>query len=132
MADANVSTPTTTWALVEVMGHKQYAGEYREVELAGSGFIQVRVPAYTTEESWRGPAARVVAFTKNFSPASIYAITPMSEEQVRAILPGLRCVPVDGQKIGLAPVLPAPAAPQLVDHDHLTGPDAADVYGEEI
>ena len=67
-------TSIETWAVVEVMGHKRFAGFVTEQTIAGAAFVRVDVPAVET----------LPAFTKLLGAASIYAITPCTEETARA------------------------------------------------
>lgn len=63
------------WAIVEVMGHRVFAGFVREEQVAGSGFIRIdvpEIPSLIDEE-------RRPAFSKLFSPGAIYAITPCTQ-----------------------------------------------------
>lgn len=62
-----------TWAVVEIMGHQQFAGFVSEQPLGGSSFVRVDVP-----ECQERPA-----FTKIFGAGSIYCITPCTEEVAR-------------------------------------------------
>lgn len=61
------------WAIVEIMGHKRYAGHVAEQVIGGASFVRVDVPK-------NGERA---AFSKLFGAASIYCITPVSEEAAR-------------------------------------------------
>lgn len=58
-----------TWALVELMGHSRIVGKLTEHAMGGSVFLRVDVPAHGEQP----------AVTKFFSPAAIYAITPLAE-----------------------------------------------------
>lgn len=62
------------WAIVEVMGHRRFAGRVTEQVIAGAGFIRIDVP----EVNERQP------FAKLFGPTSIYGITPVDEPTARA------------------------------------------------
>ncbi len=62
-----------SWAIVEVMGHNEYAGCVTAETIAGSPMLRIDVP----ETSARP------AFTKYLSMASIYGISPCSEETAR-------------------------------------------------
>jgi hypothetical protein len=71
-----MSEPETfdCWAVVEVMGHQRYAGHVTEQAVGGCAFVRVDVPAVGDR----------LAFTKLLGQASIFAITPCSEEVARA------------------------------------------------
>jgi len=58
-----------TWAVVEVMGHKTYAGMVREEAIGSATFLRIDVPQ-TSERP---------AFTKYIGTGSVYAITPTDE-----------------------------------------------------
>jgi hypothetical protein len=59
-----------TWAIVEVMGHTQYAGRVTEEAIGGCSFVRVDVPE---NESLPG-------FTKLLGQAAIFSITPVTRE----------------------------------------------------
>jgi len=67
-------TEFRTWAVVEVMGHNEYAGFVSSENVAGTAMLRVDVP----ETSKR------TAFTKYLSTSAIYGISPCSEETARA------------------------------------------------
>lgn len=67
-----------SWAIVEVMGHRQFAGFVSEQAIGGSSFVRADVPdVLDGSES-------LPAFTKFLGAGSIYAITPCTEETARA------------------------------------------------
>ena len=76
------------WALVEIMGHKRFAGRITEQVVAGQGFIRVDVPEVEAD------GEKVEAFTKIVGPSSIYSITPVSETVARAMAAMMRERPV--------------------------------------
>lgn len=95
------------WAIVEVMGHNTYAGFVSEQTLGGASFIRVDVPEVNG----------CPAFTKLLGAASIYAITPVSQEVATMRAKALRKAPITAwdlpddirAKIHAQPVgLPAP------------------------
>lgn len=100
------------WALVEVMGHKRFAGRVTEHTVAGQGFIRVDVPEVERD------GERCEPFTKLIGPGSIYSITPLSEDVARRMAASLRERPVHTWDL---PQLPAPRAS---DRDR-------DSYGDE-
>jgi hypothetical protein len=67
------------WAIVEVMGHRRFAGMVSEQTIGGSSFVRVDVPAVTKGEE------TLAAFTKLFGSGSIYCISPVSEEIARGL-----------------------------------------------
>jgi hypothetical protein len=66
------------WGIVEVMGHKRFAGRITEQQLAGSALVRVDVPAVTTR---RGEPCN--EYSKLIGVGSIYCITPTTEEVAR-------------------------------------------------
>lgn len=95
-----------TWAIVEVMGHRRFAGFVTEQTIGGASFVRVDVPKTSDE---------LPAFTKLLGAGSIYAITPCTEETARAFASHI------GERAFAtyeAPRLPAPTNPtrECVDH----------------
>ncbi len=74
MTDTQVET-FNEWAIVDVMGHQRFVGKVSEQVIAGQGFVRVDIPATSTTPAW----------TKLIGTASIYAITPVSEEIARGL-----------------------------------------------
>jgi hypothetical protein len=69
------------WGIVEVMGHKKYAGHITEETIAGAAFVRVDVPELVLAN---GEKERTLAsFTKFVGPGSIYMIHPTTEEIAR-------------------------------------------------
>lgn len=73
-----------TWALVEIMGRQRIVGQVTEQTIAWAGMLRIDVP-----EDEGKPA-----FTRFYSPASVYCISPVSEEIARELLKTCRNVPV--------------------------------------
>lgn len=73
------------WSIVEVMGHKRFAGYVTEQSIGGVSFVRVDVPQI--EHSIEGT---LPAFTKLFGAASIYCISPCTEQTARAFASQLR------------------------------------------
>lgn len=77
-----------TWAIVEVMGHRQFAGYVTEQAIGGTSFVRVDVPEVFAErqDGTRSGLSQEVlpAFTKLLGAGSIYAISPCTEETARA------------------------------------------------
>lgn len=72
------------WAKLEIMGHQTFGGLVSEQTLAGSAFIRLDIPAIP------GQAPQ----TKFFNPASVYCITPTSEEVARGIAQTIEHKPI--------------------------------------
>ncbi len=84
--------PFESWALVELMGHQRIAGLVTEAEIGGCKFVRVDVPEVASEQ----------ALTKFLGPASIYAITPVSEATARGLAKTINAAPVsiwDAQRL---------------------------------
>ena len=76
---------TGFWAIVEIMGHKRYAGHVSEQVVGGASFVRVDVPRISGD---------YVEFTKLFGSQSIYCITPVSKDAARAAATQLREQPM--------------------------------------
>ncbi len=91
------------WAILEIMGHNRFAGFVSEQTIGGASFVRIDVPEVELKGQTRP------AFTKIFGAASIYAISPVSEETARQVATGLGQQPMsiwDAQD--LVRRLPAP------------------------
>ena len=102
-----------TWAIVEVMGHRQFAGLVSEQAIGGASFVRVDVPK-TENDGEVFPA-----FTKLFGASSIYAISPCTEETARAFAANNRSRSFATYE---APRLPAP----VESDDYDPGTDHSD------
>lgn len=105
-----------SWAIVEVMGHRQFAGHVTEESIGGSSFVRVDVPGNT--ESGLQP------FTKLLGAGSIYAITPCTEETARAFAAKSRQKAFDEYE---APRLPAPDPDDVIDPEFEVVEDCGDM-----
>lgn len=63
-----------SWAILELMGHRQLAGMVQEVTIAGVGMLRIDVP-----EGEDTPA-----YTQFYGPTSVYCMTPVTEDVARA------------------------------------------------
>lgn len=109
-----------TWALVEIMGHKQLAGLVRETTLAGAGMLRVDVPAVPGEPGVPGRSPGrdgMPAFTKLLSPSAIYAITPVQEDVVRRMAASLREQPVEVWRLDACRALPPAQVAEVEEED---------------
>lgn len=73
------------WAVVEIMGHKRFAGKVTEQAVGGASFVRIDVPEMTLPTGDLLPA-----FTKLFGAASIYCISPCTEETARLFAASIR------------------------------------------
>lgn len=94
------------WGIVELFGHQRIAGHITEAEIAGGVFIQVNVPEV------EGSAA----FTKLYGTNAIYAMTPTSEELVKAYVKRNKPAPLNIYMPELR-TLPDPREPDDIDDD---------------
>lgn len=69
------------WAVVEIMGHRRFAGFVSEQSVGGASFVRVDVPA----------VGEMPPFTKLFGASSIYCISPCTEETARAFAAKFEC-----------------------------------------
>jgi hypothetical protein len=69
------------WAIVEIMGHRRFAGLVTEQAIGGASFVRVDVPAVDG----------LPAFTKLLGAGSIYAITPTTEATAKQAATSFRC-----------------------------------------
>lgn len=64
------------WAILELMGHRRLAGWLSEATIGGGSFIRIDVPS--DDEAAAGA-------TQFYAPASVYAITPTTEDVARSV-----------------------------------------------
>lgn len=70
------------WGIVEVMGHRKFAGRVTEQTIAGSALVRIDVPTVTLVGV--GGVEQVIgAFSKLVGVGSIYCITPTTEDVAR-------------------------------------------------
>ena len=74
-----------TWGILQIMGHKAYAGYVEEEEVAGTGVLRIDVPAIED----------IPAYTQYFGMGAFYALTPTSETMAREAAKRLRERPVE-------------------------------------
>lgn len=67
--------PFETWAVVELLGHRQMAGLVRETTLAGVAMLQVDAITHDGQLA-----------TQYYPPSSLYCLTPVTEETARAVV----------------------------------------------
>lgn len=81
---SEAKTEAGFWAIVEVMGHKKFAGFVSEQVLGGASFVRIDIPAVDGQAE----------FSKLFSAGSIYCITPVVEDIARGMAGTYRERPV--------------------------------------
>ena len=74
-----------TWGIVEVMGHKTYAGMVREHVIGSTTFLRIDVPQTVSRNG----------YTKYIGTGSVYAITPTDEKTARIAAERLNEPPVN-------------------------------------
>lgn len=85
------------WAIVEIMGHKKFAGRVTEQTIGGTSFVRVDVPEISDP--------KLPPFTKLFGAGSIYCISPCTEETAKAFAAKIRSesfYSYEAPRIGLA------------------------------
>lgn len=76
-----------SWALLELMGHRQVPGMVEEVELAGAKMLRVRVPSVLRASD--GALSLLLeqpVLEQYYSPSSVYALTPTTEHAIAKLL----------------------------------------------
>lgn len=113
--------PFRCYAIVEVMGHRSFAGLVTEHIVAGKGFVRIDVP----EDRTVGYAV-VPAYTKIFGTDAIYCISPCSEDAARKCANGGAVW--SGAKLLTPPNLAPASEPRKEAENALTDaePEAAD------
>jgi len=69
----------STWAILELFGHKRLAGFVTQQSIGAAALIRIDVPDVQLDDDTRS-----YAFTKYVGPGAIYCLTPCSEEVARA------------------------------------------------
>ena len=78
-----MSTAFDEWAVVELLGHRKVVGRVTEQQIAGAGFLRVDIPGEGQDFT-----------TQFYGPASIYCITPTTEEIARSRTVAYRPLPI--------------------------------------
>jgi len=120
--------PLDCWAIVEVMGHKRFAGHVTEQLFGSAALIRVDVPETEQPASqWDPgiPARTTPAYSKLIGVPSIYCITPCSEELARA---AARQIERDNSPIPVH-IPTAQQIPATVDGGGDDDDDLDDVFG---
>ena len=105
------AAPVPMWAIVELMGHVQLAGQVCQDSTLAPGLVRLDVPEVDGRE----------AFTKYIAPAALYSITPTTEATARAAARTLQARPLEcwGLERELARAMQAAAErPSLMPPGH--------------
>lgn len=131
MAEQQTQGKLEFWAILELFGHQKIAGHVKEVALGGDAMLRVDVPEirYTARLGY-GPDAKteersIPAFTKFYSPKSVFSMTPVSEETARAAMQSFRSEPIQAFELRALPA-PAGAADEDDDFDDDERPEEPD------
>lgn len=77
------------WAIVEILGHKRFAGFVTEQSFGIAALIRIDVPETEQPErrTWQGTMAarKTAAYSKLIGVGSIYCITPCTEDVARKV-----------------------------------------------
>jgi len=72
------------WGLLELFGHQRIAGQLSETTIGGCHFIRVDVP----------PVHKLAGYTRFFTQAAIFSLSPLSEAVTRQLAEALQAAPV--------------------------------------
>ena len=103
MERAKEDSKFESWAVLELMGHRKLAGFVQETQIAGAGMLRLDVP---------GDAPGKFKATQFYSPSSVYALTPTTEEVCRAFAKRAEPAPISRWEL---PATTAPAKGATVD-----------------
>jgi hypothetical protein len=83
------------WAILELMGHRRLAGEITDATIGGGAFLRIDIP---------GRDGKATS-TQFYSPASVYCITPTTEEIARGVAVQSQPEPVHAWELPKPPAL---------------------------
>lgn len=113
-------TAMDAWAIIEVMGHRTYAGRVSERRVAGQGFIQIDIPETEGRE----------ATTKLLGTSSIFALHLTTEVIAREYAARASEQAIDAfARIGLACVSRPALSP--AGYDDIGSEDEDDEFDED-
>ena len=102
------------WAILELMGHRHMAGKVTDAVIGGGAFLRIDVPSENGEYS-----------TQYYSAASVYCITPTSEEIARTVAKQSQPAPVSRWEF------PQLAQAQPIEAEYPDDNDYSEDEGEE-
>lgn len=112
MTKTTFGTELIDWAYIELLGHNCITGRVSSEEIAGTTFFRVDVPENDTYE----------AFAKYIHPNSVYAITPMLEEDAIKLASNWKVAPLPHISDGFRKPKPK-AEPHDSADDDTPGPE---------
>jgi len=97
------------WCILELMGHRRLGGNVSEVTIAGVAMLRIDVPlvgGVCEAKEFSSPFA-----TQYYSGASIYCITPTTEQVARAVAYRAQPEPVQRWELATLPAVIVDPAP---------------------
>lgn len=79
-----------SWGIVEIMGHTRYAGFIASQAVGGVNMLRIDVPEIPSDRDLETRPA----FTKFFTQAAIFSLTPTTEETAREAARNFRSRPL--------------------------------------
>jgi hypothetical protein len=73
------------WCVLELMGHRRLGGLVTEALIAGSPFIRIDIHIQGLRVPDGSGEPEDVVTTQFYSPASVYSIIPVGEQEARAV-----------------------------------------------
>ena len=84
------------WCILELMGHRRLAGRVTDAVIGGGAFLRIDIPKNDNTFT-----------TQYYSPQSVYAITPTTEELARMVAKQNQPEPVYRWELLQAPKTPS-------------------------
>lgn len=110
-----MAEPFEGWGIVEVLGHKQFAGKISEHVIGGGALLRVDVPESVSQASGHQGFTRP-AYSKLIGLGSIYMVTPTTEDVARKAAAQLALYN-DPLPVELPKLVPRHATARVVDND---------------
>lgn len=99
--DEQPAPALTAWALVELFGHQRIVGRVTVDPVDFPGMVRVDVP-----DLLKNGAVERKGFTRYFGRGALYAVTPVDEQTVRAMLPHVNGHPARPYEMNFGPFRP--------------------------
>lgn len=84
------------WCVLELMGHRRLAGKVTDAVIGGGAFLRIDIPSKNDGFT-----------TQYYSPQSVYAITPTTEEIARTVAKQNQPEPIYKWELLSAPKVPS-------------------------